>query len=282
VAYLHGRGFVHGDISPANVRCDHERSPRAHRLWAVRTLCLRCPEPPTAWGSWRQVPQAPWASSRPRLWWVSAAQRLIYSAWSDSVRGMDRRAAVRCGNGCCSPSHGRPAAGAILALSGPAADWDALLGRLLAVATEKRPASARDLLREIRRILPTTSLPSNWAFPCRIQPVIPLAGFPRRPRQAGASTLGAAGTTRGRECPGRRGNCFRSTWLRPSHVESGGFCAMCDWPLLSQTLPPFTVDERGLAGATSRPARRPPASQLPLGMSHPFVAGSHGRTSRCA
>ena len=27
VAYLHGRGLVHGDISPANVRCDHEGRP---------------------------------------------------------------------------------------------------------------------------------------------------------------------------------------------------------------------------------------------------------------
>ena len=27
VAYLHGRGIVHGDISPGNVRCDHEGRP---------------------------------------------------------------------------------------------------------------------------------------------------------------------------------------------------------------------------------------------------------------
>ena len=125
------------------------------------------------------------------------------------------------------------------------ADWDALLGRLMAVATEERPATARDLLREIRRILPDNVAPVELDLTVPHPAGDPLAGlvvgrcgeeralWELVERLAEGNAMAAVVTVSGRPGSGRRTLIRRV--LRDVRLA-----------LLSQTLTAFTLDERGL------------------------------------
>ncbi len=246
VAYLHGRGLVHGDISPANVRCDHEGRPVLIDFGLSERL-LPVPGAPEGLGIVAAgasgtlgfiAPEALVGERGPAADLFSLGATL-YAAWTGVPpfgAGMD---AVR------RLMEGPPPAPSSLCPGLPA-DWDTLLGRLLAVATEKRPASARDLLREIRRILPDNVTPVELDLSVPHPAGDPLAGFlvgraqqeqalwALLERLAEGNAPAAVATVSGPPGSGRRTLIRRV--LRDARLA-----------LLSQTLPPFTVDERGLS-----------------------------------
>ena len=153
------------------------------------------------------------------------------------------------------------------------AEWDALLGRLMALAAEHRPASARELLREIRRILPDGVSPVELDLSVPHPAGNPLAGllvgrekeeqalWALVERLAEGNAPSVAVTVSGPPGSGRRTLIRRV--LRDVRLA-----------LLSQTLPPFIVDERGLA-ALQADLSVPPAGQCRLGTSPPIPAGAH-------
>ena len=246
LAYLHGRGLVHGDISTSNVRCDHEGRPvlidfgLSERLLPVTgahdDLGLVVAGASGTLGF--IAPEALVGERGPAADLFSLGATL-YAVWTGVPPfgvGMD---AVR------RLMEGPPPPPSSLCPGLPA-DWDALLGRLLAVATEKRPASARDLLREIRRILPDNVTPVELDLSVPHPAGDPLAGlvvgrvkqeqaiWALVERLAEGNARAAVATVSGPPGSGRRTLIRRV--LRDVRLA-----------LLSQTLPSFTVDERGLA-----------------------------------
>jgi len=266
MAYLHGRGLVHGDVSPGNVRCDHEGRPvlidfgLSERLLAVPgthgglgtaaagasgTLGFIAPEALVG----ERGPAAD-------LFGLGAT---LYAAWTgvppfgvgmESIRRL---------------MEGTPLAASLLCPGLPQ-EWDALLGRLLAVATEVRPASARDLLREIRRISPDGVTPVDLDLSVPHPAGDPLAGllvgrakeehalWALVERLAEGNAPAAVATVSGPPGSGRRTLIRRV--LREIRLA-----------LLSQTVPPFAVDERGLAALQAdlptRPVERTPPWEEP-------------------
>jgi len=246
VAYLHGRGIVHGDISPGNVRCDHEGRPVLIDFGLSERLLLVSE---TNDGSGMvaagasgtlgfMAPEALVGERGPASDLFSLGATL-YAAWTGVPPfGVGMEAVRRLMEGAApTPSSLCP---------GLPPEWDVLLGRLMAVATEARPASARDLLRDIRRIFPdvVASVDLELSVPYPIGD--PLAGlvvgrareertlWALLERLAEGNAAAAVATVSGRTGAGRRTLIRRV--LRDARLA-----------LLSQTLPPFTVDERGLA-----------------------------------
>jgi serine/threonine-protein kinase PknK len=262
VAYLHGRGLVHGDISPSNVRCDHEGRPvlidfgLSERLLPVTgsqdglgTVAAG------ASGTLGFIAPEALVGERGPAADLFSLGATLYAAWTGVPPfGVGIEAVRRL-------MEGPPPAPSSLCPGLPA-KWDALLGRLLAVATEKRPASARDLLREIRRILPDNVTPVELDLSVPHPAGDPLAGllvgrtkqeqalWALVERLAEGNTPAAVVAVSGPPGSGRRTLIRRV--LRDVRLA-----------LLSQTLPTFTVDERGLAALQADlPARlgepRPP------------------------
>jgi serine/threonine-protein kinase len=163
LAYLHGRGLVHGDISPGNIRCDHEGRPVLIDF-GLSARVLPVPETHDGLGTVAGgasgtlgfiAPEALVGERGPATDLFSLGATL-YAAWTEVPPfGVGMEAVRRLMEGPPpAPSSLRP---------GLPAEWDALLGRLMALAAEHRPASARELLREIRRILPGhTPLAIRW------------------------------------------------------------------------------------------------------------------------
>ncbi len=161
LAYLHGRGIVHGDISPANIRCDETGRPVLIDFGLARHL-----SPPGEAGSLGVsgtlgflAPEALLGESGPAgdLFALGAA---LYDAWTgtppfglgmESVRQIWQSPPV-------TPSSLH---------SGLPPAWDRLLLGLMAPAAEDRPASAREVLQEIRRELPdrTHAVESDLGVP---------------------------------------------------------------------------------------------------------------------
>jgi serine/threonine-protein kinase PknK len=262
LAYLHGRGFVHGDISPENIRCDHDGRPvlidfgLSERLLAI----------PGAAGSFATIaagasgtlgfiaPEALVGERGPAvdLFGLGAT---LYAAWTEVPPfGVGMEAVRRL-------MEGPPPAASSLRPGLPA-EWDSLLGRLMALTTEQRPASARELLREIRRILPDgepcveldLSVPHPAGDPLagllvgRDKEEHALWALVERLAEGNAPCVAVA--VSGPPGSGRRALIRRV--LRDVRLA-----------LLSQTLPPFTLDERGLA-ALQADLPTPAAEQVPL------------------
>ena len=242
VAYLHGRGLVHGDISPANVRCDDEGRPVLIDFGLSELV-------PGIQGGLGTVaagasgtlgfiaPEALVGERGPAADLFSLGATL-YAAWTGVPPfGVGMEAVRRL-------MEGPPLAPSSLCPGLPA-DWDALLGRLIAFATEMRPASARDLLREIRRILPDGVVPIELELSVPYPAGDPLAGllvgrtneertlWALVERLADGNAPAAVVSVSGPPGSGRRALIRRV--LRDVRLA-----------LLSQTLPPFAVDERGL------------------------------------
>jgi len=261
LAYLHGRGLVHGDISPGNIRCDHEGRPVLIDF-GLSARVLPVPETHDGLGTVAGgasgtlgfiAPEALVGERGPATDLFSLGATL-YAAWTEVPPfGVGMEAVRRLMEGPPpAPSSLRP---------GLPAEWDALLGRLMALAAEHRPASARELLREIRRILPDGVSPVELDLSVPHPAGDPLAGllvgrekeeqalWALVERLAEGNAPSVAVTVSGPPGSGRRTLIRRV--LRDVRLA-----------LLSQTLPPFIVDERGLA-ALQADLSVPPAEPVP-------------------
>jgi serine/threonine-protein kinase PknK len=262
LAYLHGRGLVHGDISPGNIRCDHEGRPVLIDF-GLSECVLPIPGAASGFATVAAgasgtlgfiAPEALVGERGPAADLFSLGATL-YAAWTEVPPfGVGMEAARRIMEGPPpAPSSLRP---------GLPAEWDALLGRLMAHATEQRPASARELLREIRRILPDAASPVELDLSVPHPAGDPLAGllvgrdkeehalWALVERLAEGNAPCVAVAVAGPPGSGRRALIRRV--LRDVRLA-----------LLSQTLPPFTLDERGLA-ALQADLPVPAAEQVPL------------------
>jgi transcriptional regulator with GAF, ATPase, and Fis domain/tetratricopeptide (TPR) repeat protein len=152
LAYLHGRGILHGDLSPANVRCDDAGRP------ILIDFGLAERDPPAMVSGQQGVtgtlgfiaPEALLGERSPAgdLFALGAT---LYDAWAGAPPfGLGIEAVRRAWQGPPPPPSalhpGLPPA------------WDHLLLRLLAAAVEDRPSSAREALQDIRRMLPDRSV----------------------------------------------------------------------------------------------------------------------------
>jgi serine/threonine-protein kinase PknK len=244
VAYLHSRGLVHGDISPGNVRCDHEG--RAVLIDLGLSERLQTTQQALAIGTRGasgtlgfMAPEALVGERGPAADLFSLGATL-YAAWTGVPPfGVGMEAIRRLMEG--------PAATPSSLYPGLPAEWDDLLGRLMAPAIEDRPASAATLLREIRRLRPEGATPFEMDLTVPHPAGDPLAGLlvGRKKEQRALSILlerlaeGTASasvvTISGPSGSGRRSLIQRV--LRDARLA-----------LLSQTLPAFALEERGLAG----------------------------------
>lgn len=148
LAYLHGRGVVHGDISPANVRCDERGNPVLidFGLSRRRPLPGSAPAPSVSGTLGFIAPEALLGEIGP-AGDLFALGGTLYEAWTGTAPfGVGMEAVKRAWQGPpVPPSSLRP---------GLPSAWDRLLLRLLAATVEGRPASARETLQEIRRAIP--------------------------------------------------------------------------------------------------------------------------------
>ncbi len=234
LAYLHGRGILHGDISPANVRYNAQDEPvlldlglacsleRRHLGGAAGTLGFIAPE--------ALVGEPEPASD---LFSLGAT---LYHAWTAVAPfGVGTESARRIWEAPATP----PSA----LCPGLAPEWDELLCRLLAFAPEARPASARELLRLIHNRIPDPNLTVELCPPAPAGD--PLAGVlvgRREQQRALLRTLeqlaeGAAPTAvvtvSGPPGSGRRSLIARV--LRDARLG-----------LLSGAMPALQIDEAGL------------------------------------
>jgi transcriptional regulator with GAF, ATPase, and Fis domain/tetratricopeptide (TPR) repeat protein len=148
LAYLHGQGILHGDLSPANIRCDEFGKPVLIDFGLAELLG-------PATGASRQAvagtmgfiaPEALLGERGPSgdLFALGAT---LYDAWAGAPPfGLGMEAVRRAWEG-------PPPAPSSLYPGLPIA-WDNLMLRLVAAVVEDRPSSAREALREIRRELP--------------------------------------------------------------------------------------------------------------------------------
>lgn len=155
VAYLHGQGVLHGDISPANVRCDQADNP----ILIDFGLSLASEGPAalatsSVSGTLGFVgPEALLGERRPSgdLFALGAT---LYHAWTATAPfGVGLDAVKRAWQG-------PPPAPSTLRAGLPEA-WDRVLLRLLAAGVEGRPSSARELLQEMRRATPGREIPAE-------------------------------------------------------------------------------------------------------------------------
>jgi transcriptional regulator with GAF, ATPase, and Fis domain/predicted negative regulator of RcsB-dependent stress response len=168
LAYLHSKGVLHGDVSPANVRCDDrgrpvlidfglsERLDRGAAVAVSGTLGFIPPE--ALLGE---------IGPRKDLFALGAT---LYDAWTGSPPfglGME---SVR------TMWQGPPAAPSAL-WPGLTVAWDDLLLRLLAATPEERPASARDVLRAFRAEMPGRSQAVESSLAAPFPAGDPLAGL---------------------------------------------------------------------------------------------------------
>lgn len=157
LAYLHGQGIVHGDISPANVRCREDGLP----VLIDFGLAAKGDIPATGVsGTLGYIaPEALLGERRPAgdLFSLGAT---LYEAWTGTAPfGVGVEAVKRTWSGL------PPAPSSLL--DGLPAAWDALLLHLLAASSADRPASAREALATIRGLIPgrLVSLASELAVP---------------------------------------------------------------------------------------------------------------------
>jgi transcriptional regulator with GAF, ATPase, and Fis domain len=148
LAYMHGQGVVHGDISPGNVRCNDADHPilidfglSSGERETTTSLA------PTVSGTLGFIsPEALLGERGPRgdLFALGAT---LYHAWTGTAPfGLGLDAVRRAWRGPPPPPSAlRP---------GLPEAWDGLLLRMLATAVEARPASARELLQEMRAATP--------------------------------------------------------------------------------------------------------------------------------
>jgi transcriptional regulator with GAF, ATPase, and Fis domain/tetratricopeptide (TPR) repeat protein len=161
LAYLHGRAILHGDISPANVRCDQAGNPILIDFGLSRrpARSIATVKPSVSGTLGFVAPEALLGELGPAGDLFSLAATL-YDAWTGTPPfGVGMEAVKRAWQGPPEPpSSLRP---------GLPPAWDHLLLRLLAAPVEQRPGSAREALREIRRGVPgrATSVEEDLGVP---------------------------------------------------------------------------------------------------------------------
>ena len=147
LAYLHGQGILHGDVSPANIRCDESGRPilidfgLAQHLGASSAVS----------GTLGFIAPEVLLGERGPAGDLFALGATLYDAWAGIPPFGFGMEAVR------QIWQGQPTAPSALHPGLPPA-WDRLLMGLLAADVEDRPASARETLQVIRRELPGHAL----------------------------------------------------------------------------------------------------------------------------
>ena len=143
LAYLHGRGIVHGDVSPGNVRLGADGIPV---LLDVGGAVLATPG--AAFGT------LGFAAPEALVGEVTAATDLfglgacLFAAWTGTGPfGQGAESVPRLLT--------RPAPRLSAARPGLGADWDDLVSALLRSSPNDRPSSARQVLRQLKRLTPT-------------------------------------------------------------------------------------------------------------------------------
>ena len=236
LAYLHGRGVLHGDLSPANIRCDDSGRPVLIDFGLAE---LHVPSVTSAHqgvtGTLGFIAPEALLGERSPAGDIFALGATLYDAWAGAPPfGLGIEAVRRAWQG---PP---PAPSSLHAGLPPA--WDRLLLRLLASAAEDRPASAREALQEIRRELPGRRVPVEVDLAAPFPAGDPFAGvlvgrseeesFLRRHLEQLAQ--GAASTSllcvAGSPGSGRRALIGRA--LREARLS-----------VLSETLDAFTIEE---------------------------------------
>jgi transcriptional regulator with GAF, ATPase, and Fis domain len=170
LAHLHGRGIVHGDVCPANVRLTAaaDGSPRA----VLIDFGLAGPAMPGA-GAARgtlgyAAPEALTGARTPAAD-LFALGATLFEAWSGTAPfGRGLRAAERMLAG--------PAPRLAAVRPGLGAEWDALVARLLAADPGARPAHARLVLREVTRLAGGDATPTEVDLQVPYPDGDPLAG----------------------------------------------------------------------------------------------------------
>ena len=147
LAYLHGRGISHGDISPANIRCNEADSPILIDFGLSLLGEIKPSSSGSASGTLGFVAPETLLGERGPPGDLFALGATLYHAWSGTAPfGVGMEAVARVWRG-------QPPAPSVLRAGMPDT-WDRLLLRTIAAAVEDRPASARDLLYEMHRATP--------------------------------------------------------------------------------------------------------------------------------
>jgi serine/threonine protein kinase/tetratricopeptide (TPR) repeat protein len=148
LAYLHGQGVLHGDISPSNIRCDDSGRPVLIDFGlSDRQSCPGTRPSATASGTLGFIAPEALLGERGPAGDLFALGATLYDAWAGTPPfGVGLDAVKRAWQG--SP----PAPSSLYPGLPPALDH--LLLRLIAPTVEDRPSSARELLQEIRREIP--------------------------------------------------------------------------------------------------------------------------------
>ena len=237
LAYLHGQGVLHGDISPTNIRCDGTGKPVLIDFGLAESQPSPGSRPRlTASGTLGFVAPEALLGERGPAGDLFALGATLYDAWAGTPPfGVGLEAVRRAWQG--SP----PAPASFHPELPPGLDH--LLLRLIAPTVEDRPSSARELLQEIRREIPgrLESIEADLAVPFPAGD--PLAGVivGRREEEAKLRRLferlaeGTAETSVvavvGAPGSGRRTLIRRA--LRDARLA-----------MLSQSLSPFDIEER--------------------------------------
>ena len=263
LAYLHGKGVVHGDISPANIRCDESGRPvlldfgLAHHLQPTGRMVSSAVS-----GTLGFVAPEALLGERGPASDLFALGATLYDAWAGTPPfGLGLEAVKQIWQG-------PPAAPSSLRSGFPPA-WDNLLLGLLALAVEDRPASARDTLQTIRRELPghASTVESDLGVPFPAGD--PLAGAVvgrseeqstiRRHLERLAEGVGDASVVCIVGAPGSGRHTLIQRVLREARLA-----------ILSQTCPPFDIEESSWANLVGGAE----ASQSESGSSLQEPAGS--------
>jgi transcriptional regulator with GAF, ATPase, and Fis domain/tetratricopeptide (TPR) repeat protein len=169
LAYLHGRGVSHGDISPANVRCTEADAPILIDF-GLSLLGATVPSTEaTASGTLGFAAPEALVGERGPSGDLFALGATLYHAWTGTPPfGVGLEAVARMWQlSPPAPSTLRP---------GLPEAWDALLLRTLAPTIEGRPASARELLQAIRTAKPGQPIPIECELAVPYPAGDPLAG----------------------------------------------------------------------------------------------------------